>query len=134
MLTILAATVLALGVADTPSPASIEGRWVNPDRTVIVDIAPCGGSLCGTVQWATAQAQQDARRGTPKLIGTQILTGLQPAGSIWKGKLFVPDANLHAEGRIEPVAAGQIKVEGCEFGICKSQVWSKEEGPLPPAQ
>ena len=133
MLTILAGTILALQASGAAS-STIEGRWVNPDHTVIVDIAPCGGSFCGTVRWATAQAQQDARRGTPELIGTQILTDLQQDGSIWKGKLFVPDANLRAEGKIFPIAAGQIKVEGCEFGICKSQVWSKAEGPLPPAQ
>ena len=132
MLMILAATAVA--VADVPPPTSIEGRWVKPDHTVIVNIAPCGGSSCGTVQWGTAKAQQDARRGTPQLIGTQILTELQQAGSIWKGKLFVPDANLHAEAKIQPVAVGQLKVEGCEFGICKSQIWSKVEGPLPAAQ
>ena len=134
MLMILAATAVALAVADAPPPKSIEGRWVNPDHTVIVNIAPCGGSSCGTVQWATAKAQQDARRGTPQLIGSQILTELQQDGSIWKGKLFVPDANLHAEAKIAPVAAGQLKVEGCEFGICQSQIWSTFEGPLPAVQ
>jgi uncharacterized protein (DUF2147 family) len=132
MLMVLAATAVALAVAAAPSP--IEGRWVNPDHTVIVNIARCGGSFCGTVQWGTAKAQQDARRGAPQLIGTQILPELQQDGSIWKGKLFVPDANLHAEAKIQPVGTGQLKVEGCEFGICKSQIWSKVEGPLPPAQ
>ena len=73
-------------------------------------------------------------RGTPQLIGTQILTELQQDGATWAGKLFVPDAELHAEGKIETVADGQLKVEGCEFGICKSQVWTKADGPLPPAQ
>ena len=132
MLMILAATAVGLAVAAAPSP--IEGRWVNPDHTVIVNIAPCGGSFCGTIQWGTAKAQQDARRGTPQLIGTQILTELQQDGSIWKGKLFVPDAKLHVEAKIEPVGTSQLKVEGCEFGICKSQIWSKVESPLPPAQ
>ena len=124
MLMILAAAAaVALTAADAPRPMSIEGRWTNPDHTVIVAVAPCGASLCGTVQWATAQAQQDARRGTPQLIGTQILTDLQQDGGVWKGKLFVPDANLHGESKIEVVGADQLKVEGCEFGICKSQLW-----------
>ena len=130
----LAAAAVALTVADAPAPTSIQGRWVNPDHTVIVAIAPCGASLCGTVEWATAQAQQDARRGTAQLIGTQILTELQQDGGIWKGKLFVPDADLHGEGKIQTIADNQLKVEGCEFGICKSQVWSKADGPLPAAQ
>ncbi|MGE5564313.1 MAG: DUF2147 domain-containing protein [Bacillota bacterium] len=134
MLMILAATAVALTDAGGPSPTAIVGRWTNPDRTVIVDLAPCGASLCGTVLWATAQARQDARRGTAQLVGTQILTDLQQDGAVWKGKLFVPDANLHGEGKIELVGADQLKVEGCEFGICKSQLWSRDEGQLPAAQ
>jgi uncharacterized protein (DUF2147 family) len=123
-----ALAMLALAAADQPS--SIEGRWVNPDHSVIVEIAQCGEALCGTVAWANAQAQQDARRGTPNLIGTQILSDLQQDGAMWKGKLFVPDANLRAEGKIE-VAGTQLKVSGCELGFCKSQMWTRAEGPLP---
>jgi uncharacterized protein (DUF2147 family) len=86
------------------------------------------------VEWATAQAQQDAKKGTPNLIGTQLLTGLAAKGDIWQGKLFVPDQRLHATAKIAPAGAQQLKVSGCEIGICKSQVWSRVEGPLPPAQ
>lgn len=126
-------TIALAAAAQAVTPAAIQGRWANPDRTVIVAIAPCGAALCGTVEWATAKAQQDARRGTPQLIGTQILTDLQPGDGVWQGKLFVPDADIHAEAKIAPVGDGQLKVEGCEFGICKSQIWSRTEG-LPPAQ
>lgn len=128
MLIILAS--VALAAADAP-PTSIEGRWVNPGRSVIVEIAPCAAALCGTVQWATEQAQQDARKGTPTLIGTPLLTDLQPDGDMWKGRLFVPDANLHAEAKIEAAGAGQLKVSGCEIGICKSQIWDRADGPVP---
>jgi hypothetical protein len=94
----------ALAAAQAPAPASIEGRWVNPDHSVIIDIAPCSENLCGTVQWANAKAQQDAREHAPHLIGTQLLTDLKPKGAMWEGRLFVPDRNLHVEGRIEPKA------------------------------
>lgn len=126
----LAIGILALA-AETP-PVSIEGRWTNPDHSVIVEIAPCSAALCGTVQWATPQAQQDARKGTPNLIGTQILTELQQDGNMWKGKLFVPDQKLHAEAKIESDGV-QLKVSGCELGICKSQLWARADGPLPAA-
>ena len=119
--------ILVQAVPDQPS---IEGRWTNPDHSVIVDVAPCEAALCGTVQWATEQAQQDARKGTPSLIGTQILTGLQQEGAIWKGKLFVPDQNLRAEAKIEGDGQ-QLKVSGCVLGICKSQLWVRSDGPLP---
>jgi len=126
--------LIALAAAQAGAPAMIEGRWINPGKTVIIDIAPCAEALCGTVAWATAQAQQDARKGTPNLIGTQLLTGLQAKGETWEGKLFVPDQRLHVEARLQPEGAGQLKVSGCEIGICKSQLWSRAEGPLPAAE
>ncbi|HUG45228.1 MAG TPA: DUF2147 domain-containing protein [Sphingomicrobium sp.] len=126
--------LLAVATAQAGSPDSIEGRWINPARTVIIDIAPCAEALCGTVQWATSQAQQDARLGTPHLVGTQLLTDLVLKGGTWEGKLFVPDRKLHVEGKIQPAGAQQLKVSGCEIGICKSQVWSRAEGPLPAPQ
>ena len=125
--------LLAIAAAE-PSPASIEGRWVNPDHTVIIDIAPCGGALCGTVAWATAQAQQDAKKGTANLIGSQLLTDLQPSGAAWQGHLFVPDEDLRARAKIESQGANQLKVSGCVMMICKSQTWSRAEGPLPKDQ
>ena len=125
------AVALSLVLAQTvPEQPSIEGRWTNPDHSVIVDIAQCETALCGTVQWATEQAQQDARKGTPTLIGTQILTDLQQDGALWKGKLFVPDQNLRAEAKIESDGV-ELKVSGCKLGICKSQLWTRAVGPLP---
>lgn len=126
--------LLVLAAAQAAAPTAVEGRWTNPDKTVIIDIAPCAGALCGTVVWATAQAQQDAKKGTPNLIGTQLLTGLQAKGEIWQGKLFVPDQRLHATGKISALGPDQLKVSGCEIGICKSQTWSRAGGPLPAAQ
>lgn len=120
----------SLVLLQAPEQPSILGRWINPDHTVIVDIAQCETDLCGTVQWATEQAQQDARKGTPQLIGSQILTGLQQDGAIWKGHLFVPDQNLRAEAKIESDGT-QLKVSGCVIAICKSQLWARADGPLP---
>lgn len=124
-------TLAAFAAAQASPAASIEGRWINPSKSVIIDIAPCGVALCGTVAWATEQAQQDARKGTPNLIGTRLLKDLNPTGAIWEGKLFVPDKKLHVEGKIQPESTNQLKVSGCEIGICESQVWTRVEGPLP---
>lgn len=126
--------LIALAAAQAGSPASVEGRWINPSKSVIIAIAPCGETLCGTVEWATAEAQQDAKKGTPNLIGTQLLTDLKLNGSTWEGKLFVPDRRLHVEAKLQPESAEQLKVSGCEIGICKSQLWSRAQGPLPAAQ
>ena len=132
MFAMLAMTALA--AAQSAPAQAVEGRWINPSKTVIIAIAPCAQALCGTVEWATEQAQEDAKKGTPNLIGTQLLTELQAKGDIWQGKLFVPDQRLHATAQIAPEGAQQLKVSGCEIGICKSQVWTRAEGPLPAAK
>ncbi len=130
MYLMLVAAMTATAAFQPPEEQSMVGRWVNPDHSVIVDIAPCESDLCGTVQWATEQAKQDARRGTPDLIGLKILTDLRQQGDVWKGNLFVPDQDLHAEAKLE-LDGDELKVSGCEVFICKSQLWTRSEGPLP---
>lgn len=128
-------TLFASAALQAASPAAaIEGAWTNPGKSVIIAIAPCSDALCGTVRWATAQAQQDARKGTPQLIGTQLLTDLKPKDDKWQGRLFVPDQDLRVSAKLELQGQGELKVSGCELGICKSQVWTRAEGPLPAAQ
>ena len=123
---------LILAASQAAPQTSIEGRWVNPSNSVIIAIAACGDAWCGTVQWASAQAKEDASKGTAdSLVGSQLLTNLLPKGDVWEGKLFVPDENLHATAKLEPVGDQQLKVSGCEIGICKSQVWNRADGPLP---
>jgi len=116
---------MALAAASAPA-ASIDGHWMNPAHTVIVRLGPCGNQLCGTVTWATEQAQKDARTGVDKLVGAQLLTGFQQSKKgYWKGKIFVPDLNIRVTGKIQPLGARQLRVSGCALGtsLCRSQVW-----------
>ena len=111
--------------------SSVEGRWRSPGGNSIIDIAPCGSDLCGTVAWASERAKQDARRATDQLIGTQLLTGLQEKKpGRWQGKLFIPDKAMRVTVKIRLVGPQQLKVSGCAV-ICSAQVWSRFEGPLP---
>lgn len=134
-MTVIVTALLGLA-AQAATPASIEGRWVNPSHSVIIDIAACGTALCGTVQWATAKAKQDASKGTAELVGTQLVTGLEQKGALWEGQLFVPDQNLHVEAKIEAGGDEQLKVSGCAMDgmICDSQMWNRADGPLPAAE
>ena len=113
--------------------SSIEGRWRSPGGNSIIDIAPCGSSLCGTVAWASDKAKKDAAKATDKLIGTQLLTGLEERKpGRWQGKLFVPDKNMRVTAKIQLVGPGQLKVSGCAAKVlCNSQVWSRFDGNLP---
>ena len=112
---------------------SIEGRWRSPGGNSIIEIAPCGSALCGTVAWASDKAKKDAAKATDQLIGTQLLTGLQEKKpGRWQGKLFVPDRNMRVTAKLQLVSAQQLKVSGCAAKVlCNSQVWSRFDGPLP---
>lgn len=125
-MSLLLATLAMVSQASV-TPAPLLGRWVNPNRTVIMVIAQCGPKLCGTVQWASDKAKADARLGTSQLVGAQLLTGVKPVfDSRWQGKLFVPDENVETNARLELVGPGQVKVSGCWIGnICKWQVWTR---------
>lgn len=131
-MSIIALLLIAAQAAAQPTHAqSIDGRWTNPDKSVIIQIAPCGDRRCGTVEWASEEAKADARKNAPNLVGTQLLTNLAPASaSLWKGRIFVPDRNIRASAKITVMNADQIKVAGCALGgiICDSQIWVRASG------
>ena len=108
-------------------------RWRSPGGNSIIDIAPCGSALCGTVAWASEKAKEDARKATEQLIGTQLLTGLhEKKPGRWQGKLFIPDKNMRVTAKLQLVGSEQLKVSGCAAAVlCSSQVWSRFDQPLP---
>lgn len=124
-----------IAVAAAPTVAqSIDGRWINPDRTVIVTIAPCGSARCGTVSWASPEAIESAKAGTPNLVGTAVLTGLHPQKSDrWKGRLFIPDRNMRVSAKVDVAGAGSLKVSGCALGglVCDTQNWTRAPAQNP---
>jgi uncharacterized protein (DUF2147 family) len=129
---LITATTLLL-VSSPLAAADIEGRWRSPGGNSIIEIAPCGSALCGTVAWASEKAKQDARKATGHLIGTQLLTGLQEKKpGRWQGKLFIPDKNMRVTAKLQLVSPQQLKVSGCVMNaICRSQYWNRSDAPLP---
>ena len=112
-------------IAAHPAPV-VDGLWKNPSGSVIIGIGNCGHTLCGTVTWASEKAKHDARKGAPHLVGTPLLTELKSTGHHnWAGKIFVPDANIHASAKVHMVNHEHLKVSGCKLMICKSQTWTR---------
>ena len=126
--------IFLLAAALFASPAiavsPIEGEWTNPARNVTVRIAPCSGrSLCGRVVSASPDAKaKAAAAGTPRLIGTELMSRLEPVGEgAWRGEFFVPDRNVRAPGELHLLGPRTLEIEGCAVAglLCKSQQWTK---------
>ena len=129
---ILLAAITLLAATPALGAAPIEGNWRNPSGSVTVRIGPCGPSLCGRVVSASQRARDEAAdAGTEQLIGTELMSGLDPVGpGAWRADIFVPDKNVRAEGELRLLSVSTLEVRGCAMGglICKSQNWTRVVG------
>ena len=105
------------------------GVWTGPKDNVRVAIKSCGTSTCGTVVYASAKAEADARKsGLTTLVGQQLLRDFEPTGhGGMRGKVFVPTLKVTLQGTAEFIDARTMKAKGCVLGglICKAQVWHR---------
>ena len=126
------ASLAALSLVGVSAPAAasapFEGRWANPKKSVIIEVAPCGEAYCGTVVWASEKAKANARKGgTKNLIGTRLISGVKRTGDgTYKGRGFVPKQNIHAPATVRVAGPNTLIVKGCALGfICKEQRWTR---------
>ena len=126
-------TLAALTATRGPPPTQIEGLWMNPIRSAIIAIAPCGDALCGTVVWASARGKREAAKGASNVVGTTVLTGVRTRDGRWTGTLFIPDDDIHVAAQLQLAGDRQLKLTGCAFAglFCRSQMWTRTDGPLP---
>ena len=119
------AALLAVGIAGSAEARSpIEGRWKKGNLQI--EIRPCGRTLCGTVVKASPKQQARAERGSgTELLGATLIKESRPAGPrSYKARVFVPDRNMHASGRIRQVSRDRLEVSGCVLAmVCKSANW-----------
>lgn len=109
--------------ASASAQAPIEGRWVNPHHSVIVNVARCGDAFCGTVSWASANNRQHGAG-----PGTRVLTGLRPAGDgVYTGRAFDPKHNMRGSAIVRQAGPNVMVVRGCAWLdlICKEQRWTR---------
>lgn len=114
----------AAGAAEARSP--IEGRW---DRgNMQIDIKPCGASLCGTVVNASAKQKAKSEKGSgTDLVGATLIRQIQPTGPrTYKARVFLPDRNTHASGKIQQLNANRLRVSGCVLAVlCRTTHWDR---------
>ena len=130
---LLFALSASMALATSAPDEVIQGYWLHPDGAIIIRVDSCGDAYCGTVTWATKRARRDARTGVDSLVGAQLLSGFhQKAGGVWKGQIYIPDHDMHVSGKLQPLDSNRLKLSGCTFGglLCKTQIWTRSDGPV----
>jgi uncharacterized protein (DUF2147 family) len=127
MIRIFAKIALVAIAATVPvhaaAQAALEGRWANPHRSVIVNVAPCGNAFCGTVSWANAKNRE---KGVGP--GARVLSDLRARGNgIYKGKAYEPKRGLSGSATVRQIGPNVMVVKGCAIAglICKEQRWTR---------
>jgi uncharacterized protein (DUF2147 family) len=124
------ASLAALAMAASPAIASakspLEGRWQH--GSMVIEIAPCGPKLCGTVVKASANQKRKAEKGSgTELIGARLITAIEQTGDkTYKGRVFAADRNVYASGTVNMVTHDRLQVKGCVLlVICKSRTYDR---------
>ena len=124
----IAAAAVALGAPASAKAQALEGKWTNPKKSVIVNVARCGDAYCGTVSWATDKNRAKVADNGRKLIGTRILSDLRPAGNgLYKGRAFEPKRNVRGSATVRQVGPNTMVVKGCAVlgMLCREQRWTR---------
>ena len=124
----ISAAAVALGASAPASAQALEGKWANPKRSVIVNVARCGDAYCGTVSWASEKNREKVADKGRKLIGTRILSDLRPTGEgFYRGRAFEPKRNVRGSATVRQVGPNTMLVKGCAVlgMLCKEQRWTR---------
>jgi len=137
---LLCAAAIGLSLASSAAMAADPaGTWLSEDGGTKVQIANCGGKLCGTVVWlnrptdpSTGKPKTDSlnpdpgKRGRP-LLGLQVVHGLTSNGpDTWSGQIYNADDGKTYQAHVMVVSHSAMKVEGCVLAVlCMGRTWTR---------
>ena len=131
------ATMMAAALAAASPADAAVGRWKTETRNGIVEIARCGGSLCGRLLTSDGlradpalrdRNNKDASLRARPLKGITMLQGFAPGSAgVWDGgTVYNAEDGRTYKARITPVDADHLKLRGCVFvPICKTETWTR---------
>jgi uncharacterized protein (DUF2147 family) len=131
------AIAMMLMIAAVPAVAAepITGRWITAEKDGVILIAPCGKSLCGTIDRFLVPPPEgldqrdvnnpDAKLRARKLLGLPILSGFAADGEVWRGRIYDPKSGKSYRSIIRRKGANVLEVKGCLGPFCQTQVWTK---------
>lgn len=119
------------------------GAWLNEDKDGIVQIADCGGALCGNVVWiknpldaATGQPALDKKNTDPAqrsrpIMGLRVLSAMKPSSTAgkWDGNIYSIDDGKTFGGNLIMKGDNEMRVQGCVMLICQGETWTRTALP-----
>lgn len=126
--------LFALAAPAVPQRAapSIAGRYLTEDGAGIVEVAPCGGAMCGRLvhilKAKPGAPKVDVNNRNPALRnrpiqGITILENLTDQGVDWRGTIYDPRNGKSYKSIISRNTDGSLKVRGCIAFFCQTQRW-----------
>ena len=116
------------------SSAPITGRWVTQSKDAVVEIAPCGTSICGKIAKFLVTPPQGAGQKdihnpdktlrSRTILGINILSGFKAEGNEWKGQIYDPKSGKTYRSIVYKGKSGNLVVKGCIGPFCQAQTWT----------
>ncbi len=132
---VFSASALFAATAALQAAAPISGRWTTEGRDAIVEIAPCGATMCGKIARflvtpPDGAGQRDVNNPNKALrsrtiLGMNILSNFRADGDKWRGQIYDPKAGKTYRSVVYKGVSGNLIVKGCVGPFCKSQTWTK---------
>jgi uncharacterized protein (DUF2147 family) len=135
-LALVSAGAAMLTPAHAAEGDSVVGTWRTPAKNGSVEIARCGGSICGKLLSSEHLrtnpdlrdiANKDTTKRDRRLKGLQILGGFTLDKGVWTGgSIYNPEDGGTYKATITPAGADTIKLKGCiVWPLCKTQTWTR---------
>ena len=88
-----------------------------------VELYECGAAICGVIR--KGFNADGVEVSTPN-IGKRMIWDMQSdgGGAYSGGKIWAPDRDKTYSSKMR-LSGANLKVSGCVFGICRSQVWKR---------
>ena len=119
------------------------GTWSTEKGNAKIEIADCGGALCGRIVWLAqpndprtgaplldSKNRNEAKRQQP-LVGVEIVKEMRPSGQPdrWTGRVYNPEDGGTYTAHITMKSDVALRLEGCMMVICSGETWTRAEPP-----
>ena len=119
-MSLLIASVVALGAGSVAQAADIDGNWARSDGKAKVKIAKCGADICATNTWI--------KPGTPseKAGDVLVMKVEKVSDGQYSGSAFDPQRDMSYKITLD-VGADKMTTKGCLLGglLCKGVGWTR---------